>query len=398
MPALCRECCEISEPPAGACDHCGSLHLLAHPDIASLSIAHVDCDAFYASVEKRDRPELRDRPLIVGHDGGRGVVTTACYIARRFGVRSAMPMFKAIEACPQAIIIRPDMAKYKAVSLAIRDIFLSATDIIEPVSLDEAYLDLAEPHRHEGPTAASALAWIAKRVSREVGITVSIGLAPNKFLAKLASEMQKPAGFSVIGQAEARALLAPMSVRKINGVGPATANRMEAMGLARIGDLQGLGDQDLTARFGGFGRRLALYAHGLDDRQVTPSRPTKSISAEDTFVSDISAEHLLVAEAAPLVDRVAAALSRKHLAGQTVVLKLKTANFKSLTRNLRLQQPTQRADLINQAATALIAREADGRLFRLIGIGITDLCSADDADPPDLFQLLQFSAADRTPT
>ena len=387
MPALCRDCCEIIEPPQHSCELCGSTRLVRHPDVTALTIAHVDCDAFYASVEKRDRPEIRDQPLIVGHAGGRGVVTTACYIARTFGVRSAMPMFKAIEACPHAVIIQPDMAKYKVVSNAIRAIFLAATDIIEPVSLDEAYLDLSEEHRHEGPTAASALAWISNRVAREVGITVSIGLAPNKFLAKFASELQKPQGFSVIGQREAQRLLAPMSVRKINGVGPATAQRMEAMGLATVGELQALGSQDLVARFGSFGRRLALYAHGHDDRRVTPSRPTKSISAEDTFARDISAEHLLIAEAEPLAARVAASLVRKQLAGQTVVLKLKTSDFKILSRHMRLASPTQRADLIQRAAVTLISREADGRSFRLIGVGMADLCDSRAADPPDLFAL-----------
>lgn len=385
MLALCRDCCEIVDIAEQSCDLCGSTRLTAHAEIDALDIAHIDCDAFYASVEKRDRPEFRDQPLIVGHAGGRGVVTTACYIARRFGVRSAMPMFKAIEACPHAVVIAPDMAKYKSVSNAIRDIFLAATDVIEPVSLDEAYLDLSEQNRHEGPTAASALAWIANRVVREVGITVSIGLAPNKFLAKLASEMQKPAGFSVVGQRDAKAILAPMSVRKINGVGPATASRMEAMGLVTIADLQKLGSQDIIARFGSFGRRLALYAHGHDDRRVTPARPTKSISAEDTFARDISAEGLLMAAAEPLAERVASVMARKQLAGQTVVLKLKTSNFKTLTRHMRLAAPTQKAQIIKNAATALIAREADGRTFRLIGIGMADLCDAKQADPPDLF-------------
>ena len=388
MRALCRECCEIVDGAPPACELCGSPRLVAHAEIEALTTAHIDCDAFYASVEKRDRPEIRDKPLIVGHAGGRGVVTTACYIARTFGVRSAMPMFKAIEACPHAVILPPDMAKYKIVSRAIREIFLAATDIIEPVSLDEAYLDLDETHRHDGPTAASALAWIAKRVAHEVGITVSIGLAPNKFLAKLASELQKPAGFSVIGRAEALRLLAPMPVRKINGVGPATASRMEAMGLRTIADLQALSAQDLVARFGSFGRRLAQHAHGHDDRRVTPSRPTKSISAEDTFARDIAAEDLLVAEAQPLSSRVAASLARSSLAGQTVVLKLKTSDFKVITRHLRLVTPTQRADLIQQAAATLIAREADGRTFRLIGVGMADLCAAAEADPPDLFQLM----------
>ena len=184
-----------------------------HPELTSLGIAHLDCDAFYASVEKRDRPELRDVALIVGHPGGRGVVTTACYLARRFGVRSAMPMFKALELAPHATVIPPDMAKYKIVSTEIRAILQSATSIIEPVSLDEAYLDLTDDWRTEAPPAAEALAVIQARIEREIGITVSVGLAPNKFLAKLASDLEKPRGFSVIGAAEAKAFLAPLSVR-----------------------------------------------------------------------------------------------------------------------------------------------------------------------------------------
>jgi DNA polymerase IV len=389
MRALCRDCCEIVDGAQATCELCGSPRLVVHDEIETLTTAHIDCDAFYASVEKRDRPEIRGEPLIVGHAGGRGVVTTACYIARKYGVRSAMPMFKALEACPHAVVLPPDMAKYKRVSLAIRDIFLAATDIIEPVSLDEAYLDLAEEYRHEGPTAASALALIAKRVVREVGITVSIGLAPNKFLAKLASELQKPMGFSAIGEAEARARLAPLSVRKINGVGTVTADRMEAQGIATIGDLQALSEHELVGRFGTFGRRLAQFAHGLDDRRVTPSRPTKSISAEDTFRRDTASEAVLIAEAAVLAERVAAALQRKALAGQTVVLKLKTHDFKLSTRHLRLAHPTQRADIIQQTVCTLIGREADGRLFRLIGVGVADLVPAAEADPPDLFGILK---------
>ena len=385
MRALCRDCCEIVDAGMLTCELCGSERLYQHNEIETLAIAHIDCDAFYASVEKRDRPELHAQPLIVGHAGGRGVVTTACYIARRYGVHSAMPMFKALEACPNATVIEPDMAKYKEASGAIRDIFLAATDVIEPVSLDEAYLDLGEDVRHEGPSAASALAWISKRIAREVGITVSIGLAPNKFLAKLASELDKPAGFSAIGKSEAKQTLSTMPVRKINGVGQVTANRMEAMNLVTIGDLQALGSQDLVARFGSFGRRLALYAHGHDDRRVTPSRTTKSISAEDTFARDIAMESLLIAASQPLTIRVAASLIRKRLAGQTVVLKLKTSDFKTSTRHMRLGTPTQRADVIARAVCTLVTREADGRTFRLIGVGMADLCHADEADPPDLF-------------
>src|SRR5581483_11759831 len=283
--AVCRDCCALLDGTRPTCDRCGGGRLVVHAEIGDLGIAHIDCDAFYASVEKRDRPELAGKPLIIGHAGGRGVVLTACYVARKFGARSAMPMFQALELCPHATVIAPDMGKYKRVSHEIRTIFASATSLIEPLSLDEAYLDLTQ--RGGGaPPAAVALADIARRVEREIGITVSIGLSCNKFLAKLASELEKPRGFSVIGRGEARAFLAPLSVRRIHGVGAVTARRMEAGGLATIADLQALSEQQLVARFGRFGRRLALFANGDDDRKVTPDRPVKSISAETTFARD----------------------------------------------------------------------------------------------------------------
>ena len=382
---LCRECCELIEPGPSRCPGCGSPRLVAHPELEQLTIAHIDCDAFYASVEKCERPELLDEPLIVGHAGGRGVVTTACYIARKFGVRSAMPMFMALEQCPGAVVIQPDMAKYKRVSEAIRGIFLDATRVIEPVSLDEAYLDLAEEHRVDAELPSIALARIAARVEAEVGITVSVGLSANKFLAKLASELKKPRGYSVIGAAEAKAFLAPLPVAKIHGVGAATAARLEATGVRTIADLQGRSEMQLVAELGRFGRRLARFAQGEDDRHVTPDRATKSISAETTFRRDTNRAADLCEAARPLSERVAANLVRKNLAGQTLVLKLKTADFKLLTRNRRLEFPTQKADVLIAAAIALIEREADGRAFRLIGIGVDGLGPADTADPPDLF-------------
>ncbi len=385
MRALCRDCCEIMEAAADACGACSSRRIVAHPELEQLGIAHIDCDAFYASVEKRDRPEIRSQPLIVGHPGGRGVVTTACYIARRFGVHSAMPMFKALDACPDAVVIKPDMAKYTRVAASIRSIFAAATSMIEPVSLDEAYLDLTDDWRTEAPPAAESLATIAARIEVEVGITVSVGLAPNKFLAKLASELRKPRGFSVIGQAEARSFLGPLPVAKINGVGSATALRMEAQGLKTIADLQRLTEQQLVAAFGRFGHRLASFAHGLDEREVTPNRPTKSISAEDTFRRDTGSPAELKAAAQPLCDRVANQLVRHGFATGTVVLKLKTADFKIMTRNKRLTHPTQRASVLLAQASALIEKAANGRIFRLIGIGATDLTHAGAADPPNLF-------------
>ena len=292
--AVCRDCSAIQDSATAPCAACGSGRLVAHAELRDLGIAHIDCDAFYASVEKRDDPTLEDRPLIVGHAGGRGVVTTACYLARISGVRSAMPMFQALELCPDAVVLSPNMAKYKRVSAAIRDTFLSATPLVEPVSLDEAYLDLTDAHRIMAPTAAQALAEIARRIESEVGITVSIGLAPNKFLAKLASELQKPAGYSVIGRAEAKAFLAPLSVRKIHGVGEATARRMEADGIKTITDLQAQSARQLEARYGKFGQRLARFVHGEDDRRVTPYRPVKSISSETTFRRDTGSASALI--------------------------------------------------------------------------------------------------------
>lgn len=386
---LCRDCWEIFASGPGACPGCLSARLVTHAELEDLSIAHVDCDAFYASVEKRDRPELAEKPLIVGHPGGRGVVTTACYIARRFGVRSAMPMFQATERCPEAVVIAPDMAKYKQVSGEIREIFRSATEIIEPVSLDEAYLDLSPEHRLSEATAAQALARVAAEIEAGVGITVSIGLSANKFLAKLASEQQKPRGYSIIGAAEARTFLARLPIGKINGVGAATAARLEAAGIMTIGDLQSRGERELVGLLGKLGRRLAQFAVGEDDRAVTPDRAAKSISAETTFRRDIGRLGDLVEAARPLTARVAETLVRKGFAGSTLVLKLKTSDFRILSRNRRLAHPTQRAAVLLDAAIPLIEREADGRLFRLIGIGVDGLVPAAEADPPDLFGALE---------
>jgi DNA polymerase-4 len=294
-------------------------------------------------------------------------------------------MFQALELCPDAVVLPTDMDKYKRVSMAIRDIFLAATPMVEPVSLDEAYLDLTDAHRTSAPTAAQALARIARRVETEVGITVSIGLAPNKFLAKLASELQKPAGYSVIGRTEAKSFLAGLSVRKIHGVGAATARRMEAEGIRSIADLQAQSAQQLEARYGKFGRRLASFVQGDDERSVTPHRPVKSISSETTFRRDTGSAADLIETARELCADVAGALERKRLAGGTVVLKMKTSDFRILTRNRRLVHPTQRADVLLEHAASLVEKEADGRTFRLLGVGVADLRPAAEADPVDLF-------------
>jgi DNA polymerase-4 len=294
-------------------------------------------------------------------------------------------MFQALERCPEATVIPPDMAKYRRVGLEVRDIFREATLCVEPVSLDEAYLDLSPEHRREAMPAAEALALIAHRVESEIGITVSIGLAPNKLLAKLASELQKPRGFSVIGRAGAKSFLAGLPVTKINGVGPATADRLKAAGIETVADLQGVSEAELIARHGRFGRRLARFAVGEDDREVTPDRPTKSISAETTFRRDTGSLTELMTTLEALAPRVATSLQRKGLAGSVVVVKLKTSGFQIVTRSRRLSHPTQRAEVLIEAARGLVEKEADGRLFRLAGIGVDGIVPAQAADPPDLF-------------
>jgi DNA polymerase-4 len=326
--------------------------------------------------------------VIVGHAGGRGVVTTACYVARRYGPRSAMPMFRALQLCPDAVVIPPDMAKYKRVSRQIRGILETATPLIEPVSLDEAYLDLSADVRRSDRPPAVLLAGIALAVEREVGITISIGLSFNKFLAKLASDLDKPRGFAVIGHAEAMDFLAPLPVRKMLGVGAATARTLEAIGITTIAALRAFPEPDLVARFGKFGRWLARFARGEDDREVIADRPAKSISAETTFESNLRHAGQLAEALHPLCDRVASRLAHAGLAGRTVVLKLKTADFQVLTRHHRLSDPTCRAEVIFRVAIPLISREVNGRAFRLIGIGVTDLCPVSLADPPDLFEAL----------
>lgn len=388
MLTLCRDCAALVdrdfEAPR-ACAACSSRRVVEHEELDTLDIAHVDCDAFYASVEKRDDPSLRDKPVIVGHPGGRGVVTTCCYIARTFGPRSAMPMFKALALCPQAVVIPPNMAKYKVVSREIRAILADISDCIEPVSMDEAYLDLSAEHHQAQGHPAQSLAQAALRVERDVGITISVGLSYNKFLAKLASDLQKPRGYSAIGRAEARDFLAGLPVGKVHGVGKATAERMLAAGFELVSDLQGLTQRDLAARFGRFGERLHAFVNGEDPRRVTPDRPTKSVSAENTFRRDTAAIDVLLAELRDLSVQVETRLKRSGLAGSTVVLKLKTHDFRILTRNTQLRVATQRADLIATAGEALLRKLADGTAYRLIGIGVSDIVSADAADPPDLF-------------
>jgi DNA polymerase IV len=387
MTALCRDCAVLAEaPPAGGrCAACGSPRLVAHDELATLPLAHIDCDAFYASVEKRDHPELLDRPVIVG-GGTRGVVLTCCYVARLSGIRSAMPMFKALKACPEAVVIPPDMAKYRAVGRQVHELMLATTPLVQPLSVDEAFLDLSGTERVHGGPPARTLALLARRIEREIGVTVSIGLSYNKFLAKIASDLDKPRGFAVLGRGEALDFLGPRSVSLIWGVGAALQQRLARDGITTIGELRQRPERDLVARYGVIGRRLARFARGEDDRAVDPDLPVKSISSETTFDRDIASAAGLAAELRPLCDSLARRLVRAERAAAGVTLKLKTADFRLLSRSRRLADPTQRAEAIYRAALSLLEEEADGHTaFRLIGIGSDRLAEAALADPPDLF-------------
>jgi DNA polymerase-4 len=380
--ALCRDCLWQGEEPARRCAACASPRVVAHPELDRLAIAHMDCDAFYASVEKRDRPELRDRPVIVG-GGKRGVVTTACYIARISGVRSAMPMFKALKACPEAVVIKPDFAKYRVESRRILGMAAELTPLIQNLSLDEAWLDLAGTERLHGAAPAVTLARLQARIEAETGLTVSIGLAANKFLAKIASDLDKPRGFSVIG-AEAESFLAPRPVSILPGVGPAMAAALEKAGYRTVGQLARAEVRVLAERFGAHGLRLAELARGRDTRAVDPDQDRKGISAETTFETDLSALAALEDKLAPLCEKVARQARTAGVAGRTVTLKLRGTDFRILTRRRTLAVPTQTAKALFATGRELLAREATGRPWRLIGIGLAELAPA-DASADDFF-------------
>ena len=381
--SFCRDCLADTPPQAKRCRACGSPRLLRHGELDTLAIAHVDCDAFYATIEKRDDPSLIDKPLIVG-GGKRGVVAAACYVARTYGIRSAMPMFEALRRCPQATVIRPNMAKYAEVGRAVRQAMRDLTPQVEPLSIDEAFLDLTGTARLHGMSAAKVLARFAADVERTLGITVSIGLSANKFLAKIASDLDKPRGFAVLGLAEAPAFLGKRPVGFIYGVGAVSAAKLAADGFPLIADLQRADEHELMRRYGEEGARLWRLARGIDARKVDPERETKSISAETTFDTDIAAFRPLEQTLWSLTEKVSARLKANALAGATVTLKLRSADFKIRTRAQSLSAPTQLAARIFAAGRALLKREVGVTRFRLIGIGVSNLHDAAGDDLADL--------------
>ena len=378
--ALCRDC--GAAPPGPACLACGSRRIVRHPELFTLSVAHVDCDAFFASVEKRDRPELAGRPVIVG-GGVRGVVAASCYVARMHGVRSAMPMWQALKACPDAEVIRPDMPKYAAAARHIRTLMQDLTPLVQPLSIDEAVLDLSGTQALHGAPPAAVLARFALRVEQEVRVTVSVGLARNRLLSKLAAGRDKPRGFAVLGS-EAAAILAHEPVRLLPGVGPAQERKLLALGLTHLMHLQALDDRAAHARLGDDGPALARRARGEDPRPINPHRDTKSVSAETTFDTDLADPALLEKHLWRMAEKLARRLREGGFSAGGVVLKLKTARFASRTRNARLPGPTALPDSLFAAGRSLLLREADGTAFRLIGLGASPLLPGALADQPDL--------------
>ena len=380
---FCRDCLGDLEFTGRRCGTCGSPRLVRHRALPVLTLAHIDCDAFYATVEKRDNPELADKPVIIG-GGKRGVVSAACYLARTFGVRSAMPMFKALALCPSAVVVRPDMAKYVRVGREVRHAMQALTPLVEPLSIDEAFLDLSGTERVHGMIPAKVLARFARDVERDIGITVSVGLSCNKFLAKIASDLDKPRGFAALDQEEARAMLAEKPVGFIFGVGPATQERLIQRGFRTIADLQRADEIELMKQFSTEGRRLWRLARGIDDRSVVPDRGAKTISSETTFENDIRDFATLERLLWRLSEKVSLRLKNGELAGSTITLKLKTADFRQRTRSQSIHAPTQLAAKIFAITREMLAKEIDGTAFRLMGAGVSALRPGSQADDTDM--------------
>ena len=342
-------------------------------------ILHIDMDAFYASVEQRDDPSLRGKPVVVAWRGARSVVCAASYEARVFGVRSAMPAVRAERLCPQAIFVPPDFVRYKAVSRQVRAIFARHTELIEPLSLDEAYLDVTA--NRSALASATAIAEVIRAAIREeTGLTASAGVAPNKFLAKIASDWRKPDGLFVIRPHQAEAFLAPLAVGRLPGVGKVMEGKLAAMGVATAADLRGLGQAALEQRFGRWGRRLYELSWGIDEHAVEPDRPTLQVSSEDTFEHDLT-----LGELEPHIRRLAEKTWTGHQrergrVARTVVLKLKTADFRTLTRSFSPATLPASADELAEIACALRMRveHPAGTRYRLVGVGLAGFIDSED--------------------
>ena len=339
----------------------------------------MDCDSFYASVEKRDCPELIDKPVIIG-GGRRGVVSTACYVARIRGVHSAMPMYRALKLCPDAVVIRPRMKIYAEISLQIRKMMLELTPAVEPISLDEAFLDLGGTQRLHKKPPAVLLAELTNRIKNELGLTGSIGLSYNKFLAKVASDLNKPNGFSIIGKQETEKFLFNKPVNILWGVGAGTKEKLGAMGIKTLSDLLRWEESDFVRKFGTSGKRLKALASGKDNRRVMAERLIKSISNETTFGEDILKHEILIGHLWRMCEKVSDRAKSREIAGKVGVIKLKTDKHRLITRRLTFKEPTNMADRLFNALEPLLKSEIKEVKFRLLGVTLTNLCDQKYAD------------------
>lgn len=359
-------------------------------------IIHIDMDAFYASVEQRDDPSLRGKPVVVAWRGNRSVVCAASYEARKFGVRSAMPAVRAERLCPQAVFVPPDFSRYKAVSRHVREIFLRHTDLVEPLSLDEAYLDVTEP-KSDLPTATAIAETIRTQIREETSLTASAGVAPNKFLAKIASDWRKPDGLFVVRPHQVEGFLTPLPVGCIPGVGKVMLGKLQALGIETVGDLRALPREELEQRFGSFGGSLFRRARGIDERPVEPNQPVQSISSEDTFARDLPIGELDDA-IRQLAEKTWEATRKTERVGHTVVLKLKTAQFRILTRSLTREKPPDSLEQFTATALALRRRvdlPAETR-YRLVGVGLSGFREREEiVEQGTLFDVLQHDGVSK---
>ncbi len=358
------------------CPKCGSTNIISHNELSSLNIAHIDCDCFFAAVEKRDNNNIIDKPVVVG-GGKRGVVAAACYIARIYGIKSAMPMFKALKACPDLVVIKPNMKKYQQAGLAIRKIMNDITPLVEPISIDEAFLDLSGTQRLHGATAAQILIKTIKRIESEVGISASVGLSHNKFLAKIASDLDKPKGFSIIGVNETLDFLENKPVSIIWGVGKVLTKRLASNGINTISELRLIDNLTLINDYGSMGQHLYDYSRGIDKRKVKNKNITKSISSETTFNEDIGDYDQLCKKIWPLCEKISKNMKQESYSGKVISIKLKMSNFQQITRSSTLINPTQLAENIYQTAKILVRKVSyDNNYavkYRLIGVSVSDL-------------------------
>jgi len=375
-PSLCRDCFQIFRYDV-RCRNCNSPRIVSHANLLQLTIAHIDCDAFYASIEKRENPEIRNSPVIVG-EKNRGVVTTCCYIARIDGVRSAMPIFQAKKLCPDAIIISPRMNHYKKISKSIKEILTTLSPAIEFISLDEAYIDFKGTRRLHGEAPAVKLAKISKQIETELGISISIGLSYNKFLSKIGSDLDKPRGFSIIGQSDAKKVLEDKPVSKILGVGKKTKMILEGNCINKISDLLIYEKNQLIDLLGSFGETLWFMARGIDYRRITPNKRPKSISCEKTLQTNQIDPEILTSFVWDLTEEISFRLKDLSLVAKNFKLKLKTANFNLLVRSITLENYSNSPEKIFQANKILLKKNIFKGPFRLVGITATNFLNCQD--------------------